>query len=322
MKPATSTFHTDRRFPLDRDTLIRLAQRAPLRLLAQTAFEWLCIIALIVLAQACSNIAVSVLCMFLIATRQHALLALMHEYSHYQLSRSRAWWNDMIGDIFTALPFFVTIHGFRRNHMEHHRSASPEHDMNMMFLQQKARYQFPMSKTRFFAEIVKHAIGWYTLDELKGYTVERNMALQLPRSTRVLRAVLALALIAAATWFGWWGAILLYWILPMSTFMMAILYVRDVGEHLGLPSAGIANSRTVKAGWLERFLIAQNGVNFHAEHHLYPSVPFFRLDALHDALMRDANYRAQAVVTQGYFSGLVEEVTRRHNQTHPALQGA
>jgi fatty acid desaturase len=300
--------HSAVRFPLQRELLARLTRRAPWRLLCQTLAEWLCIVVLIVVAEQCASLPVSLLCMLLIATRQHALLALMHDYSHYQLSRDRRL-NDLVGDLFTALPFFITVHGFRRNHLQHHRHTSSELDPNWMSSLRKARYRFPMSRARFWLEVLKHGVGVYTLEELKGYTLDSGMAIELPRPVRITRAVFALALVAAATAFGLWSTLLLYWIVPMSTVLMAILYLRDVGEHFGMPADGVARSRTVKAGWLDRLLISQNGVNFHAEHHVYPSVPFFRLGRLHDALMRNDDYRRHALVTRGYLTGLVNEVT-------------
>ncbi|MGZ3241660.1 MAG: fatty acid desaturase, partial [Burkholderiaceae bacterium] len=130
--------------------------------------------------------------------------------------------------------------------------------------------------------------------------------------TRISRAVCAIGFAAAATWLGLWWTVLLYWIVPLATFLMAILYLRDMGEHFGLSSPGIAGSRTVLAGWIERLLICQNGVNFHTEHHLFPSVPFFRLQRLHQALMKDGRYRKHAVMTHGYLSGLIDEVTTLH----------
>jgi fatty acid desaturase len=168
-----------------------------------------------------------------------------------------------------------------------------------------------MTRGRMLAEVLKHTLGWYTLEELKGYTVDSAMAVSLPRRTWWSRFVFFGLFAAVATWLQLWWTILLYWIVPMATFLMAILYIRDVGEHFGMPSAGIANSRTVVAGWLERLLICQNGVNYHAEHHLFPAVPFFRLGRLHRTLMADAVYRDHAVVTRGYFSGLVAEATTR-----------
>lgn len=294
---------------IDRGLLKTLAKPAPKRLLLQTATEWFWIVALIVVANQAAHIAVSIACMILIATRQHALLALMHEYSHFQFSRKRAWLNDLIGDVFTALPFFITIHGFRRNHMLHHQHVWTDQDPNWVASFNERRYQFPKTSTDFFSEIAKHCVGWYTPVELRRYTVVAGMAVDLPRLANLYRAVFAILLLCIVTYFSLWATVFLFWLLPLGTFLMGILYIRDLGEHFGMPRNGLANSRTVVASRLERVLISQNGVNFHTEHHLYPSVPFFRLHQLHRALMSDSDYCRAALITNGYFSGLKEELT-------------
>ena len=255
----------------------------------------------------------SLVCMLLIATRQHALLALMHEFSHYQFSRKQQRLNDILGDVLTALPFFITVHGFRRNHMEHHRHTATELDPNWVACLKRARYQFPKSRLQIWLEIAKHCIGFYTVEELKRYTVDAGMAVALPRSVRLTRAVYWMIVLAAIAGFNLWTIVLLYWLVPLSTFLMAILYVRDIGEHYGMNEPGILGSRTVLAGRVERFLIAQNAVNFHAEHHLFPSVPFFRLRELHEHLHRISTYREHAAVTKGYLSSLIKEVSGASN---------
>lgn len=286
-----------------------LSRPAPMRLLMQTGFEWLCIAGLVAAATWLSHPAISAVCILLIATRQHALLALMHEYSHHQLSRKHAVLNDLVGDIFTAFPFFITVHGFRRNHFPHHRHVWTEQDPNWVASMKQDRFAFPKARKQFLVEILKHCLGWHTLSDLKRYTVDAGMAIDLPRATRISRAVFAVFVIGTVTWLDLWGTVLLYWIVPLSTFLMAILYVRDVGEHFGMASPGHGNSRTVIAGRFERLLIAQNGVNYHAEHHLFPAVPFFRLKHLHQLLTTNKENREHAVITQGYFPGLIDEVT-------------
>lgn len=308
-KTITQGRHAGTDIQIDRDYLKTIAKPAPLRLLLQTSIEWCYIIFLTIAATWLSNIAASIICMLMIATRQHALLVLMHEYSHYQLSRKHAWLNDLIGDIFTALPLLITIHGFRRNHMPHHRHESTDQDPNWIASLKKDRYLFPKTRKQVFFEIVKHTMGWYTLADLKGYTIDAGMAINLPRTTRISRIVFVIIFAGATTWFGLWPTVLLYWILPLATFLMAILYLRDMGEHFGMPAPGIKSSRTVLAGWLEKILICQNGVNFHTEHHLFPSIPFFRLKQLNHVLMKDPHYRDNAVITNGYLSGLIREVT-------------
>lgn len=300
--------HAGIRRRFDRALLSDLAQPAPGRLLFQTGIEWCAVVLLIAVASWSSNVAISLLCMMLIATRQHALMVLMHEYSHFQFSRERAWLNDLIGDVLTAFPFLITIHGFRRSHLRHHRASTSADDAHWMALLKKDRYCFPKTRRQVLIELLKHSLGCYTLADLKGYTVDAGMALDLPRATRVRRAVFILGLLGAVVWFGLGWIVLLYWIVPLGTFTMAILYLRDMGEHFGLPAPGLDGARTVLAGWIERALICQNGANFHTEHHLFPSVPFFRLSQLHGTLLNDSGFRQHAVCTQGYLTGLIDEV--------------
>lgn len=297
------------KIPIERTLLKALTQPAPVRLLLQTAIEWISIVVLILIASRYDNLTITLGCVLLIATRQHALLTLMHEYSHFQFSRKYAGWNDLLGNVFTAFPFFITVYGFRRNHQLHHRNAWTDDDPNYVAAMMKVRYQFPKPNHQVWFEIVKHAVGYYTLAELKRYTINAGMATSLPRTTHLHRALFAIVLFTVVTYFGWWKDVLMYWLLPMSTFLMAILYIRDLGEHFGLAKPGIDSSRTVLTGWIDRLLFAQNGVNFHTEHHCYPAVPFFRLQLLHDTLMRNPAYRNHAVVTDGYLSGVITELS-------------
>lgn len=296
-----------------RELLSRLARPAPARLLMQTLLEWACILTLAAVAVWHAHPLVSLPCMLLIATRQNALLVLMHEYSHYQFSRRHRWLNDLLGDLLTAFPFFISVHGFRRNHLAHHRAAGGDDDPNLVAALRKPQYQYPKPRRQVWLEIARHAAGWYTLAELKRYTFDAGMATGLPRGVRIARAVFVMAVIGVVAAFDLWLIVLLYWLLPLATFFMAILYLRDLGEHFGMPGPGFYASRTVLAGPLERLLICQNGVNFHAEHHLFPSVPFFRLRRLHDLLMEDSRYRRHAVVTHGYLTGLLDELSRPDN---------
>ncbi len=68
-------------------------------------------------------------------------------------------------------------------------------------------------------------------------------------------------------------------------------------------------ARSVLAPLWELWLIAPWGLNYHLEHHLYPSVPCFRLGELHALLMTREPFPQLAHVTHGYFSGLFRDVT-------------
>ena len=62
-----------------------------------------------------------------VGARQHALLVFMHEATHGRLVPSR-WWNDRIGEVVLAWPFFISMHAYRKEHWAHHRHVNTERD--------------------------------------------------------------------------------------------------------------------------------------------------------------------------------------------------
>ncbi|HET9641800.1 MAG TPA: fatty acid desaturase family protein [Burkholderiaceae bacterium] len=293
---------------IERELLLEFSRPAPWTLLFHTLLEWALIVAAIVLAVH-SGVWVSLLAIAFIGTRQHALLVLMHEFSHRQFSRTRPGLNDMIGDALTALPLFITIHGFRRDHMQHHRAPSTDEDPNWTSSLRRSRYRFPRTRPQMAWLLFLHGIGFYALQDIKGYLFDASMATRLPFMTKLRQALLWLAVAVAASAFNLWSVLAVYWIVPMLTVLMALLYLRDVAEHHAMPGRGLEASRTTLAGPLESFLIAPHAVGLHAEHHLYPSVPFCRLRRLHRLLSTRAGYIEHAVVTRGYLAGMLREVS-------------
>ena len=107
--------------------------------------------------------------------------------------------------------------------------------------------------------------------------------------------------------FGW-ATPLLYWIGPQllgQPFLRAYLFA----EHTGctLDRNGLTNTRTTLTSAAVRLLMWN--MPFHAEHHLYPSIPFYRLPDAHRA-MQDR----LGVVQCGYARwnlGFVRSLARR-----------
>ena len=83
----------------------------------------------------------------------------------------------------------------------------------------------------------------------------------------VLFVVLALA--------GAWWAYPLLWLLPLMTWMMVITRIRNIAEHAVVPDSNdpLRNTRTTRAGLLERAFIAPYYVNYHLEHHCCSTCP-------------------------------------------------
>ena len=94
---------------------------------------------------------------------------------------------------------------------------------------------------------------------------------------------------------GWWAP-LAFWIGP-QLLGQPFLRLYLLTEHTGCAyeANGLANTRTTLTNGAMRLLMWN--MSFHAEHHLYPSIPFHRLPAAH-AAVRDR----LGVVQHGYAS--------------------
>jgi fatty acid desaturase len=101
------------------------------------------------------------------------------------------------------------------------------------------------------------------------------------RSARVLLAVL-IALVSVSIAFRS-AAVIWYWLLPLAL-GLPFLRLYLLSEHTGCSEDddGLTNTRTTISVWPIRFLMWN--LPYHAEHHLYPSLPFHRLPAAHRAL--------------------------------------
>jgi fatty acid desaturase len=127
---------------------------------------------------------------------------------------------------------------------------------------------------------------------------------------------------AALTVFGAWHAFLLYWIVPYCTWHIAAQYIRLICEHSAVESEEeeYAITRTTIPTLLESIFILPGNVGYHIEHHWYPSVPFYRLPELHQALMQREGFRQNAVVRRSVLASLGECVRAQAEATalHPA----
>lgn len=241
-----------------------------------------------------------------IATRQHALLVLMHDGAHRLLSRHR-FVNDLASDLFLAFPLFVSTSLYRSHHFQHHRFLNSDDDPDVIDSRETH------SKTGWLLIFFADAVGrgfWKMLRSGSDF----SMLNYLTRGAEVRRLVPAWQFAGfVAMWAGvaavltvasGWPAFLLLWIVPMFTLLGLILHVRAVAEHASCdPVPTIAGTRTVIPGTVERLLFAPVNVNYHLAHHLCPGVPATKLARLHARLCEDVSFRRSSHITRGYLLG-------------------
>jgi fatty acid desaturase len=201
----------------------------------------------------------------------HDLLVQGHEGTHDLISRSRP-----VNDFFTWFTLAlagISAEAHRRFHLDHHHHAHSAKD---------PEYQF-------FNQVVRGVPGWaYFLIPAFAQIGVNAYGLR-PQSPAAVRRRIVLELFAGvalhlgiALLLGW-GRYLIFVIAPMLSGLYAASVLRSVTEHHDVTEGSVwTNARSIITHPTLEFL--WSNVNYHLEHHLYPSVPFHALPELRRAL--------------------------------------
>jgi fatty acid desaturase len=285
----------------------------PLKSTVAIATEWTAIILAVVLYQRFLHPIFLPLVIMWIGARQHALGILMHEGTHYLLFKNRSL-NAVVSELFLAWPLFITARTYRPSHFAHHRHVNTEKDPDLMRKQSSAsEWEFPKSWGALVALLAKDVSGLHTHQQFSDFA---DMWERKPtkkegiESYAVARTLFYVIVLSVVTYFRVWPMFLLLWVVPLLTWLKMIMRIRSIAEHFATENDHVyTQSRTTLPSFLERLFVAPRNINFHIEHHLYPSVPFFRLPQLHAVLMKDAGFKSKAHVTSTYWGVLRECVS-------------
>jgi fatty acid desaturase len=249
--------------------------------------------------------------------RQLALAVAMHEAAHGTLFHNRLL--NEIGGALCGWPVWADVARYRKHHLVHHNHTGTERDPDLALTT-----PFPTTRASLVRKVardllglsgIKRVIGLSLVDlELLQYTVSsetkrlpwrgalhhaRAGARNLPR---VLVANVALAGALALAGHAW---VYLAWLTAFLTTYSLVLRVRSIAEHACLDKTAdpFRNTRTTRANPLARVLVAPLHVNYHLEHHLVMTVPWFRLPALHRVLVERGVLKPTAIAP-GYLAVL------------------
>ena len=203
----------------------------------------------------------------------------MHEAGHRTAFASRAlndtvaWWAGLLS--------FYNADFYRRYHQWHHRYT------HLVGLDPELEDSPPTTKVAYLLEL--SAVPWW-IGKVRGHwaglrgdfsarpyipadavpAVRRSLGLQF-----AIYGLLALVSLIGANGFLFW-----YWLLPLAVGQPLLRFVL-LAEHGGCPfvADGLRNTRTTHTLLPLRRLMWN--MPFHAEHHLYPSLPFHALAAAH-----------------------------------------
>ncbi len=292
---------------LAKEEIVGLSRIDPLRSTVHIVAEWSMIIGAIVLCQRFWHPLLYLVVVAFIGARQHALMILMHDGVHRRLYSNRTF-NDWVAEVVLAWPNLISARAYRINHFGHHRYLNTPEDPDWARRQGDDAWVFPKKVWD---------LGQILLRDISGLNAFRLLMLArrlvskdtgMTRSFIMVRyafyAVLAI-LIGGA---GLMKPVVLYWVIPMFTWLIFIFRIRSIAEHSAIDGRDVAyaQTRTVYPTILERIFLAPKNVNYHLEHHFFPSVPFYRLPALHALLMSKPGFAKSAHLTQSYLGVLKE----------------
>jgi len=100
------------------------------------------------------------------------------------------------------------------------------------------------------------------------------------------------------------------WIIPVFTSYSFFMGLRQTVQHGNGDRGRLTNSRVFAIGRPLHAAVFPIGQDFHLPHHLYATVPHYRLKQLHDELLTYPEYQADALEVHGYFRPPVEPPTR------------
>jgi fatty acid desaturase len=249
-----------------------------------------------------------------IGARQHALAALMHEGSHYLLISNKKI-NDIISEILIAWPLFISMQSYRSKHLLHHRFVNTNKDPDWV-RKQTTEWSFPKTKIKLFIVLLKDLFALNTISLLARLNKKRldNPSRSNSKNNFFLlaRIFYYMFVFSLISYFNIWWIFWLYWIVPAFTWFQFIARIRSISEHFAIDyNHPLRQSRSTKINILEKILIVPKNLNYHLEHHLYPTIPFYKLEKLHQELMQSEEFCNNAHITHDGYWGVLQECVGR-----------
>lgn len=238
--------------------------------------------------------------------RQLALAVAMHEAAHGTLFRTR-WLNERLTDWLCAAPVWSDVARYRKHHLGHHAHTGTERDPDLALAPID-----PMTRSSLVRKLARDVTGIAGLRRLAalvlmdaelltynvGGAVRWNRRGAWFHTKAFVRHTYKVVLVNAALAFalGW---LYLAWVVAWFTTFGLFLRIRMLAEHACTErtSDQLRNTRTTHASLLARATVAPLHVNYHLEHHLLPTTPWFRLPALHRTLASRGHLPARATAS-------------------------
>lgn len=271
--------------------------------------EWSIIACIAYISEYFSILPIYILSIFVIAARMHAIASLAHEAVHYLINQDKKI-NDFIARVFITLPLFFSLELYRKSHMAHHSFLNSEKDPDAVRQKKYKEFQFPLRIPSLIFILLKDVLGInflrYRLQSIfsKQYWHTQFKIFDVSALVYYIIGITLIYLLNLEFIF------LKYWILPYITWLQVIVRIRAIAEHHAISDKANKETRTTLTNILDKLLFGPKNSNFHAEHHVFPTVPFYNLPKLHKILLKNDTFKSSTHYSNGYIS-VLKECTHR-----------
>jgi fatty acid desaturase len=266
----------------------QLIGTAPVRFSFQLLVTWVTIGVAVWWAAHAGSVLVSLLVVFVVASRQMLLGFLLHEQVHDLAYRG--WWGDLVVNLLAGWPLMViTVEGYAQVHLSHHKYYFTAKDPDFV-RKSGADWAMPTSPLHLSRLLLTDLLGLNLWKLIQGKRMMRPVPefarWAPPLATRLLYYLILAAVITAM---GAWTIVLLYWVLPLLTVTQALLRWGALCEHkYNLAGPSVAQSSPIIVlRWWDRLVLPNLNFTLHPYHHYWPGIPYGSLSRVHQIFERE-----------------------------------
>lgn len=253
------------------------------------ALNWLAILAAWTLVAAHPSWWTVATAAFIVGNRYYALFVIGHDGLHRRLF-SRLEHNDLFNDLLILGPVGAITRINNQNHLRHHRLLArpedPDRHKYGCFNKQTAG-----ALATFLTGVggtLRTMTNVYGRRLSAGDDAEGESRRYGARDLAILAGWQCLLVGGLTAAIGWWAYPAL-WLAPVFLFTFLCDQFRSFAEHSQPEADRLADTHrliTYLPPLWERILFAPANMNYHAAHHLWPSIPYFNLPRADAALRR------------------------------------
>jgi fatty acid desaturase len=262
------------------------------------------------------------LSVLMIGAHQRGLSTLLHDSAHGILTRNKLL-NFLLGTFPTAWPIFQRYFAYRESHVLTHHPylGRADRDPDFEFFIAEGVFTPRPNLSFLWHVVILPMFGSKTWAYLKYLVRNRYQMLMEQLGARANpRAArrsdwqyrfdtwgfnlfwLAVSGIGISLGIGWY--IIAFWLVPYITSFHILGWFIEMSEHCSSAeerSINVLMARNRRSRHIEKWLTGINNDDFHLDHHLDPTTPFWLLPKAHRIRLHDNVYAAHCGETGGLF---------------------